>query len=101
MLFWFWVKDKCDHAGIWKPNISAFQKITGKRVDLKRALELFNSDKKRVLPLSTGKWLLVDFVRFQYGAKPNENNRVHASVIKLLNDNDAFYGSSWGQVEVN
>ena len=40
-LFWFYIKDNCDHAGMWKPKIRAFKSATGIEIDLDKALEGF------------------------------------------------------------
>lgn len=85
---WLFIKDKCDHAGIWRPNVTTFNKLYDLNVDKDKALKLFNSDKERIVVLDNGRWLLVDFIAFQYGDHLNLNNRVHASILKLLNMNE-------------
>jgi len=85
-LFWFYVKDTCDHAGIWKPKIKYFKSIADVEINLDKALEYFNKDKQRVRVLSAGYWLVEDFFYFQYSYKNktiNLNNRVHKSVYDL------------------
>ena len=32
MLFWFYLKDRCDHAGFWRPNFKIFEASTGRRI---------------------------------------------------------------------
>jgi hypothetical protein len=96
---WFWIKDKCDHAGIWKPNITAFKRAKGKNVELKKALELFNADKIRVRLLSNGRWFIEDFIPFQYGHRLNEKNRVHASILEILKKNEIALDSIKGLFE--
>ena len=96
---WFWIKDKCDHAGIWKPNITAFKRAKGKNVELKKALELFNADKVRVRILSNGRWFIEDFIPFQYGHRLNNKNRVHASILEILDKNEIELNSIKGLFE--
>jgi hypothetical protein len=83
-LFWFYVKDNCNHAGIWRVNKKQFEFILGKKISLTDFLNKVNSDKERISVLASGKWYLTGFVSFQYGNILNENNRVHESIIKML-----------------
>lgn len=80
MFFWMYLKDSCDHAGIWKPNKKIFEFLIEEKIQLNKALELFNRDKERVIVLKNNDWLLVDFFSFQYGHVMNLGNRVHKSV---------------------
>jgi hypothetical protein len=101
MLLWFWVKDKCDHAGIWKPNITTFKNATQKHVELKKALELFNADgKERVRVLPNGRWFIPGFFAFQYGVKINPKNPVHASILVVLEKNNLSVSDLLGVTEV-
>jgi len=84
-LFWFYIKDNCNHAGIWKPKTRAFKLLTDVQVDLAKALGYFNTGKQRVRLLESGNWFLEDFFLFQYvkSAKSlNLKNRVHKSVYE-------------------
>ena len=87
-LFWTYICDNCDHAGIFKPNKRMFELIVGERVDVTEFLSIVNEDKTRVLELNNGRWYLTGFISFQYGGKLNLNNRVHKSILSLLNKND-------------
>lgn len=87
-LLWRWITDKCDHAGVWKPNLEAFKKFNGE-IDLEKALEFFNEDDKvRITKLENGKYFLPGFFVFQYGKKMNLNNKVHLSIYQVYKDND-------------
>lgn len=87
-LFWLFIKDACDHAGIWQPNITKFNKLNECTVDLKKALELLNTDKERITVLKNGRWFLIRFIGFQYGHSLNPKNRVHNSILNLLGENE-------------
>ncbi len=87
-LFWFWIKDTCDHAGIFKPNTHLFEITLNTKINLTEALILFNTDKERIIVLGNGKWFLSGFIKFQYGKSLNMKNRVHESIAKILTDND-------------
>lgn len=99
-LLWRWVTDKCDHAGIWKPNLQTFIKFNGE-VDLEKALEFFNEeDKVRLTKLKNGKFFLPGFFVFQYGEKINLNNKVHKSIYQLYITNEVKLESIRGLKEV-
>ena len=95
-LFFFYLKDSCDHAGIWKPKTRAFMSATDVEISLEKALEYLNTGKKRVRVLPNGKWFIEDFFAFQYGSRINLNNRVHQSVLQCYQDNDISIGSVRG-----
>ena len=99
-MFWFYIKDTCDHAGIWKPNVRRFNADVENKVDLDVALELFNAEKKRIEKLESGHWVVLDFVHFQYGSVLNLKNSCHLSVFNRLNKLEVSLGSLRGLVEV-
>jgi hypothetical protein len=98
--FWTYLKDTCNHAGIWKPNIRRFNADLENKVDVNVALTYFNGDKLRIDVLPSGHWVILDFVKFQYGSVLNLNNSCHLSVFNRLNDLGVSLGSLRGQVEV-
>ena len=98
--FWHYVKDTCDHAGVWKPNVRRFNADIEKKVDLSVALELFNAEKNRIEKLESGHWILLDFVNFQYGSVLNLKNSCHLSVFNRLNKLGVSLGSLRGLIEV-
>lgn len=87
-LFYFYMKDACNHAGIFKPNFRVFSALNDCIIDSAEALKFFNSDKERILVLKNGRWLIKDFFLFQYGSKLNDKNKCHQSVLKSLEDNN-------------
>lgn len=85
-LFWFYIKDNCDHAGVWKPKTRAFKAATDVEIDLNKALEYYNINKTRIRVLKNGYWFIEDFFSFQYSNKLkqlNINNRVHKSILDV------------------
>lgn len=98
--FWFYIKDKCDHAGIWRPNITTFNKLYDYQVESKKALELLNNGKERIKVLENGRWLIPDFIFFQYGNHLNLNNRVHLSILKVLETNNIKLTSIRGLLDL-
>jgi len=83
-LFWFYVKDNCNHVGVWRVNKKQFEYTLGHKFDLDSFFEICNSDKERIVKLSNDKWFIVSFVIFQYGNKFTPKSNVHKSVIKEL-----------------
>lgn len=80
-LLWFYILDDCDHAGIWQVDFDVAQIRIGVEVEEKQALLFFIG---KVISFSNGeKWLIPDFIEFQYG-NLNPENRAHNSVINLL-----------------
>ncbi len=79
-MFWFFIKDKCDHSGMFKINVRVFNSTHGVQVDSEIAFELFNKGKERLRKVNGSMWLIEDFFKFQYGGNMNLNNRVHKSV---------------------
>lgn len=83
-MFWFYLKDNCDHAAIWKPKKTMFERLNETTINLDEFLKNINKDKERIIVLENGRWFIVDFIVFQYGKVLNENNKVHKSIINLL-----------------
>ena len=83
-LFWFYLLDDCDHAGIWQVDFEVAELRVGEKLNPKTAIAAFG-DKIQVFDNGT-KWFIVDFIEFQYG-ELNEKNKVHKSVIDILRKN--------------
>lgn len=87
-LVWNYIKDKCDNAGIWRPNKSLLQKIIGKSINFDDFLMFVNTDgKERIKVLPSGRWFLKDFFIFQYGDQFNPKSPVHKGALKALLSN--------------
>jgi hypothetical protein len=97
-MFWFWALDRCNHAGIWKPNTKSFQRTINLSVDLNTALQHFNSEKERVVITQKKNWLFLDFFVFQYGNILVLSNRVHNSVYIAYNQENITLGSIRGLI---
>ena len=90
-LFWIYICDNSDHAGVFKPNKRVFELLVSSKINIKDFLEVVNRDKNRIMVLANGRWYLTGFIEFQYGPKLNPNNRVHKSILKVLIENDIEY----------
>lgn len=98
-MFWIYLKDSCDYAGIWKPKKIMFERLNQTEINLDEFFNLVNKDKTRIRILENGKWFIENFIVFQYKAKLKENNNVHRSVIKRLNENNIDLASIRGLIE--
>ena len=85
-IVWFYLINKCNHAGIWECDIDllSFQ-IGGEPYTLEEILEAFGDNLQEI---GDGKIYITKFIEFQYGLPLNPNVKVHQSVIKLLNKNN-------------
>ena len=84
-LLWFYLLDDCDMAGIWQVDLEVARIRIGEQVDGPTALRAFG---ERVESFDGGKkWLVKDFISFQYG-ELKETNRMHLAVINTLKKNN-------------
>ena len=80
-LFWFYILSDCDAAGIWTVNWKLAEAYLGK-LDPDKIL---SSLKKQVMVLNDGSyWLIIDFIRFQYGYPIRENAPMYKKLSQLL-----------------
>lgn len=80
-LFWRYLCDRCDNAGIWVPNERLVTVHVGEKVDLAHARTVLAAE-VQVLP--SGKWQLIRFLTFQYGPSLKEAAPPHRTIIALL-----------------
>lgn len=89
-LLWDYLYHDCNHAGIWIVDFDIAQIYIGTDmlVNKEDALKYFNEDEIRVVEFAKSKkWLIIPFIKFQYGTL-SESNRVHRSVITALEEYD-------------
>lgn len=79
-LLWGYITDKCDLAGVWYVDFEMAAFVIGEEVDADKALGLFQ---KQIRVVDEARWLIVDFVPFQYGTL-TETNNLHRSVASRL-----------------
>lgn len=79
-LFWFYILDKCDHAGIWKINWKQVVSSIGGKPDMKK----FSG---RIFKVSDEKMIIPKYLIFQYGTRWKDSNvKASVSAIKILTD---------------
>ena len=81
-LFWIYLLTDCNHAGIWEVDMEVANLRVGHTVTEKEILKYFE---KKIHVFDGGdKWFIPAFIEYQYG-ELHENNRVHKSVLDILN----------------
>lgn len=90
-LFYLFIKDKCDHSGMWRPNRRKFSmSVHGKLIMYDEFLQKVNHDPeteqqvKRIVPLENGKWFITRFISFQLGGKFRIKIGAHRGALELL-----------------
>ena len=80
-LLWTYICDECDIAGVWYVDIDLASFLIGEPITQEEALSYLS---KQIEVLNGGgKWLIKDFVNFQYGVLVPTNN-LHRSVLSRL-----------------
>jgi len=97
-LFWCYALLNCDHAGFLRVNLRVFNALNGTSVVPEAVFKEINTEKPRLREITTRVWFIEDFIPFQYGQGLNENNRVHKSVIDLLEKYGVCMGSIKGLI---
>lgn len=93
-LLWFYICDDCDHAGIWNVDMEVAQIRTGEKIDQDHAIEMLGG---KITVFDDGKkWFVPSFIEFQYPGGLNPGNKVHDSVIQILNKYNLFEGLDEG-----
>lgn len=87
-VFWIYICDSCNIAGVWEVDFDLASFMTGNQIEESVALRYMD---KQIRVLSLNKWLIVDFVSFQYGSLI-PNNNMHKAVIRLLETSGASEG---------
>lgn len=93
-LFVHYLRDHCDHAGVWQPAFKLFEKITGFRINQEEFLSTVNSESIRILVLENGKWWLTGFIEDQYRTNElSDTINPHKGVINSIDFNRIPYKS--------
>jgi hypothetical protein len=78
-LFWLFVCDRCDAAGVWKLDFEGASFHIGETVTEQEAKEALGH---RIEPLTEGRWLIRKFIPFQYGSL-SDKCRPHQIILCL------------------
>ena len=81
-IVWVYLFTKCDHAGVFEPNLKFMSFLVGVKVTMDEITEHLG---EHIIPIeNTDKWLIKDFIPFQYKLPLNPNSKPHLSVINIL-----------------
>ena len=79
-LFFYFLKDNCNHAGVWEEDMESAEFHMGCKLDKDKILQ---SLPDHIQMIQDNKWFLNKFITFQYGDL-NENCNPHKAVIRTL-----------------
>lgn len=83
-LFWCYIVDNCDNAGVWTVDLDLFELLTGVSITPEKVLRELGD---RIRDVGNGRFWIPKFVQFQFGdINPLSSNisKVHLSVLSLL-----------------
>jgi len=80
------VRDKCDVAGIYTPNMALLSTYLGVKVTIDDILNIDGGN--QFIKLQNGKIYCAGFIEFQYGNNLNPKSKVHAKVLTILETNN-------------
>ena len=80
-IVWFYLINKCNHAGIWECDVDLLSFQIGDEYTLEEILEAFGDNLKEI---GDNKIYITKFIEFQYGLPLNRKVKVHQSVLKIL-----------------
>jgi hypothetical protein len=78
-LFYIYLLDECDHAGVWKVNFRKANFMIGETLEQAEVLRYMSDRVKRI---DEAYWFVSKFIKFQYGGLKNDN--VGISVKSIL-----------------
>lgn len=91
--FWVYICDKCDHVGVWEVDFEMASLYVGADLNIKSIKTVFE---KQFIELNGGsKWLIKDFLFFQYGSR-DESNKMFKTIETSLNRYGLKMGDIWG-----
>lgn len=89
-VFWFYIIDECNHAGVWQVDMPVAEIRTGEKLFEWEAIKLFGD--KIIVFDDEEKWFIPSFIEFQYG-ELKQTNRAHESVITILTKYNLLNGN--------
>lgn len=82
----FYIYDKCDHAGFWIPDFGLMSYVIGDEITQQDVESHFCDVLERT---KNNKYFILGFLPLQY-KKLRRNNKVHQSAIHILEENEAY-----------
>ncbi len=63
--FWFFILDRCDHAGVWDIDLDSAKHFTGASFDMEGILSYFQG---KIMQADNDHLVIIPFTSFQYGS---------------------------------
>lgn len=79
-LAFYYIVENCDNSGVWTPDTELADFSIGMAIPWDKVKEAFGN---RLLILSSGDWLMLKFVSFQYG-QLSPDCKPHLQVLRLI-----------------
>lgn len=79
-LFWLFVLDTCDHAGVWQEQLDEFHFFSGMTMTHDEIAKAFSG---RLIEFKPSTYIVMNFIKFQY-TELNPANNAHKGVLKAL-----------------
>lgn len=89
-LFWLYILDECNHAGVWKVNFKVASFYIGEHLEHSEVKRILND---RITIIDDKYWYIDKFIKYQYKCDVsglNVKNNAHLSIINILNEYDLF-----------
>ena len=80
-IFWLFLLDNCDNAGIWERDDAFFKFVSGIEIEVDAHLEDLAD---RIVVLDENRILVPKFVSFQQGGELKESKPFHRGIFKIL-----------------
>ena len=93
-IFWIFLLDNCDNAGIWERDDAFFKFVSGIDVEVDAHLEELAD---RIVVLDECRVLVPKFVLFQQGGELKESKPFHRGILKIL-DKHGFEHNGDGRI---
>jgi hypothetical protein len=85
-VFWQYILDRCDNAGVWKTDFEAAEFFIGAKLDPSAIMEAFEG---RIRDIGRGRWWVVKFISFQCGDL-SEKCVPHQKIVQLLKEHGLY-----------
>lgn len=84
-LLWLYILDRCDVAGVWYEDFQLANFLLGYRFNRDQVILAFDKQIK----INGNRWLIKDFIAFQYGGL-NPENRLYPTLLRHLSAFESY-----------
>lgn len=83
-LFWLYVNDHCDHAGVWKNDVDLASFKIGAKIEINPEHFLDATGSNRIEVLENGNWWLPGYIASQINTTLSPGSMFHKKTIAML-----------------